>query len=734
MIKIRVEGVVQGVGFRPFIYNLAKKYNLKGYVKNCGTYVEIVVKGENIEKFIEDIKKKKPKLAKIDKITFEKVDNIELDDFYILESDGFGGNSIIPPDVAICEECLKEMFDKNNRRYRYPFISCINCGPRFTITERLPFDRENTSMRDFPLCEECLKEYKDPSDRRFHAQATCCQKCGPKVFLGDLEGDEAIKEAVKLLRKGKILAIKGIGGYHLFCRADKDESVLKLREILGRPSQPFAVMSLLEYIKEFAIVNKDEEKMLTSKERPIVVLKKSDDYYLSEYVSNLDTIGALLPYSGLHYLLFEGKVKAFVATSANLPGLPMAIDEEEIFKIKVDDYLIHNRRIVNRCDDSVVKYIANRFVFLRRSRGYVPEPIEVDIDNDLTFLCVGAELNSTACLVKGNRFYLTQYIGNTSKYETFLYLKKSINRLLELTNTEKIDYIVSDLHPLYNSTKLAEELSKKYDVPLIKIQHHFAHAYSLLGDNNYFDSASILALDGMGYGLDGKIWGGEILLFEDCKIKRVGYLEEQYLPGGDLAVKYPLRTLISILYKAIGEEVFDIYGVNNLLKFQIKKKINTPITTSAGRVLDSISALLNICRLKTYDGEPAIRLEAKAKPYKINDVNIKIKNNILYTTNLVEECYNMLINNEPAEKIAYYSLIYLADGLFEIAKKFSDCIGITGGVSYNKIIVERILKRCEEENIKFIYHRRVPNGDGGISFGQGLGGYFEVNNAKIHHN
>ncbi|ADG13178.1 (NiFe) hydrogenase maturation protein HypF [Methanocaldococcus infernus ME] len=722
MKRIRVEGIVQGVGFRPFIYNLAKSYNLKGYVKNCGTYVEIVVSGDNIESFIKDIERKKPELAKINKIVVEDFEGNEFSDFYILESDGFGGNSAIPPDIAICNLCLKEMFDKKDRRYRYPFISCINCGPRFTITEKLPFDRENTSMKDFPLCEECLKEYEDPRDRRFHAQTTCCPKCGPRVFLNDKEGDEAIKEAIKLLEKGKILAIKGIGGYHLFCRADRDEPVLRLREILNRPSQPFAVMSLIEEVKKFAILSKEEEILLTSRERPIVVLKKSKDYYLSEYVSNLDTVGVMLPYTGLHYLLFN-KVPAYVATSANLPGLPMAIDEGEIVKLKVDGYLMHNRRIINRCDDSVVKYIAGRAIFLRRSRGYVPEPIEVEIKNDFTFLCVGAELNSTVCLVKGNKFYLSQHIGNTSKYETFLFLKEAIKRLMELTNTDKIDFIVSDLHPLYNSTKLAEELSEKFNVPLIKVQHHFAHGYSLLGDNNYFDECIILALDGLGYGLDGKIWGGEILKFDSGKFKRVGHLEEQYQPGGDLAVKYPFRMLLSILYKAIGDEVFEKFEVNKILEMQIKKRINSPITTSTGRVLDAISSLLDICQEKTYEGEPAIRLEGRAKEFNI-EVEPKIKNNILLTTPLVEECYNMLINKEPIEKIAYYSLIYLADGLFEIAKKFSDTIGITGGVSYNKIIVERIKERCEEEKIKFLYHSRVPNGDGGISFGQGLGGYF----------
>jgi hydrogenase maturation protein HypF len=748
-VKIKVKGIVQGVGFRPFVYRIAKKNNLKGYVKNLGNYVEILVEGkrEDIESFINDLKNKKPPLSRIDKLDIEEIkdNSLNFDDFYIIKSENAQDEEegTIPADVAICDDCLREMFDKNDRRYRYPFTACTNCGPRFTIVEKLPYDRENTSMRDFPLCKECLEEYKNPFDRRFHAQATCCPICGPKVFLTDgkeiiAEKDDAIRETVKLLEEGYILAIKGIGGTHLACKVGEDEPVLNLRERLGRPTQPFAVMSKIEYIDLFAEVDEVEREILTSLRRPIVVLKKGEDYdkYFSEYVSNLDTIGVMLPYSGLHYLLFDKEI-AYVMTSANLPGLPMVKDNDEILKKLegiADYFLLHNRRIVNRCDDSVVKKVANRIVFLRRSRGFAPEPIKVDIENDKNILCVGAELNSTACIVKRNKFYLTQYIGNTSKYETFCYLRDAINNILRLTNTNKIDAIVCDLHPQFNSTKLAEELAEKFGVEILRVQHHFAHAYSLLGDNNYFDDAIILSLDGVGYGLDGNIWGGEVLLFKDNKMERVGHLEEQYQLGGDLATKYPLRMLLSILYKAIGEEVYDFIKTYNffsdkelrLLKFQLDKKLNCPITTSTGRVLDAISSLLSICFEKTYDGEPSIRLEPVANRFKGDiEVEPKIKNNILNTTELIYKCYEMLLNNESKEKIAYYAHIYIADGLFEIAKKIADkyginTIGITGGVSYNRIITERVMNNAKKEGFNFIYHQRVPNGDGGISFGQGV--------------
>ncbi|ACV24887.1 carbamoyltransferase HypF [Methanocaldococcus fervens] len=747
-VRIKVKGIVQGVGFRPFVYRIAKKNNLKGFVKNMGNYVEIVVEGkkEDIENFIKDLKNKKPPLSRIDKLDIEEInDNLSFDDFYIIKSEDSREEEegTIPADVAICDDCLKEMFDKNDRRYRYPFTACTTCGPRFTIVEKLPYDRENTSMRDFPLCEKCLEEYKNPLDRRFHAQATCCPVCGPKVFLSDgkeviAEKDEAIKEAVKLLEEGKILAIKGIGGTHLACKVSENEPVLNLRKRLGRPTQPFAVMSKRDYVDLFAEVDEDERNMLLSLRRPIVVLKKSENYdkYFSKYVSNLDTIGVMLPYSGLHYLLFDKEI-AYVMTSANLPGLPMVKDNDEILK-KLDgiaDYfLLHNRRIVNRCDDSVVKKVANRLVFLRRSRGFAPEPIKVDVENDKNILCVGAELNSTACIVKKNKFYLTQYIGNTSKYETFCYLRDAINNILRLTNTNKIDAVVCDLHPQFNSTKLAEELADKFGAEIFRVQHHFAHAYSLLGDNNYFDDAVVLSLDGVGYGLDGNIWGGEVLLFKDGKIERVGHLEEQYQLGGDLATKYPLRMLLSILYKAIGEEAFDFIKKYNffsekelaLLKFQLEKKLNCPITTSTGRVLDAVSALLGICFEKTYDGEPSIRLEPEANKFKGNmEIEPKIKNNILDTTELIYKSYEMLLNDESKEKIAYFAHIYIADGLFEIAKKMADrtginAVGITGGVSYNRIITERVMNNAKREGFDFIYHNRVPNGDGGICFGQGI--------------
>ncbi|MBP2143187.1 hydrogenase maturation protein HypF [Methanococcus voltae] len=803
--KIFVSGIVQGVGFRPFVYNIAKKNNLTGYVKNKGNFVEIVINGNlnDINNFLRSLEGEKPVLSKINKLEIEDMDLKDLKDnnlselneiielnelkneFKIYTSQNVDNEvaGTIPPDVALCEDCIRELKDKEDFRYNYPFIACVNCGPRFTVIKKLPYDRENTSMDKFPLCEECEEEYKNPNDRRFHAQANCCQKCGPKVFLTDSKGKElfekelAIKKTVELLENGKIIAIKGIGGTHLVCDANNDEAVLELRKRLNRPTQAFAIMTTEEKYKLFSEPTKMEDDTLNSYRKPIVALtKKKNDYekYISKNISNLDTIGVMLPYSGLHYLLFD-KCTAYVMTSANLPGLPMAITNDKIIESLCDiaDYfLLHDRDIVNRCDDSVLKHISGRMMLLRRSRGYAPEPIEIDFsksglsnnknnknnkNNNISknILSVGAELNSVACLSKGNKFYMTQYIGNTSKYETYNYLKDAVHNILRLTNTNKLYTIVCDLHPQFNSKKFANELSKEYNTKLYDIQHHEAHVYSLMGDNEFFEPNITIALDGLGYGKDGNIWGGELLYCDEkYDIHRIGHLEEQIQLGGDLSTKYPIRMLFSILSKKIGlEKSFEYikgyigaYPELNekelkLIKMQIKSGLNTSITTSTGRFLDSIASLLSVCFKKTYDGEPSIRLEAFANTCDIDEKNqvlklvenmdyskyIDCENNIINTTEIVYDCYEMLQNSMFSKNgIAYYAHLALSNCLVTISLKCAEnlninTIGLTGGVTYNKIITEHIVNKLKNKGFNVILHKNVPNGDGGIAFGQALG-------------
>ena len=714
--QILVEGIVQGVGFRPFVYRIATEASLNGYVRNLGNVVEIIVQGshQNMEEFLFNLQNKLPPIAKINNI--ETRDLKEEDekfssytDFTIKESaDDFAGTSVIPPDVAICDNCLEEINDPQNRRYKYPFNACTDCGPRFTVIEKVPYDRDNTTMEDFPLCDECEIEYTNPLDRRYHAEAACCEYCGPSLKLlkntcndGEDSGsaieidcEDPLKETARLLDEGKILAIKGIGGTHLVANVKIKETVDLLRQRLGRKSQAFAVMSPdIETIKTFAVMSKEEEKTLKSKERPIVILKKSEDYDFADSVSpDLHNIGVMLPYAPLHHLLFnETDTPAYIMTSANVPGEPMMITNEEIVKnlSKIADYyLVHNRRILNRCDDSVVRFRNDELAFIRRSRGYTPEPYDLsgkytylneEFDN-LNILALGPELDVTFTIIKNSKAYVSQHIGNTNKYRTYQFLKEAIEHMMQITKTDSFDLIACDMHPQFFTTQLAREYAEKYDCPLIQVQHHHAHGVSLINDHvlNKTDldektSAEIeisqdrekaellenpreiiiIASDGVGYGDDGGAWGGEILYTDIKSYKRMASLMPQKMPGGDLCTKYPARMLAAILSNPNSDYERDKYGEENVQELmernyldafphgkmeiaslfkQIERNLNVGINTSTGRCLDSIAAALNICHERSYEGEAPMKLESAAFNYlkmndsdKLNDYPIIIK-------------------------------------------------------------------------------------------------------------
>lgn len=711
--QILVEGIVQGVGFRPFVYRIATEASLNGYVRNLGNVVEIIVQGshQNMEEFLFNLQNKLPPIAKINNI--ETRDLKEEDekfssytDFTIKESaDDFAGTSVIPPDVAICDNCLEEINDPQNRRYKYPFNACTDCGPRFTVIENVPYDRDNTTMEDFPLCDECEIEYTNPLDRRYHAEAACCEDCGPSLKLlkntggdGDsaieIDCEDPLKETARLLDEGKILAIKGIGGTHLVANVKIKETVDLLRQRLGRKSQAFAVMSPdIETIKTFAVMSKEEEKTLNSKERPIVILKKSEGYDFADSVSpDLHNIGVMLPYAPLHHLLFnETDTPAYIMTSANVPGEPMMITNEEIVKnlSKIADYyLVHNRRILNRCDDSVVRFRNDELAFIRRSRGYTPEPYDLsgkytylneEFDN-LNILALGPELDVTFTIIKNSKAYVSQHIGNTNKYRTYQFLKEAIEHMMQITKTDSFDLIACDMHPQFFTTQLAKEYAEKYDCPLIQVQHHHAHGVSLINDHvlnktdldektsaemeisqDYEKSELlenpremiIIASDGVGYGDDGGAWGGEILYTDIKSYKRMASLMPQKMPGGDLCTKYPARMLAAILSNPNSDYERDKYGEENVQELmernyldafphgkmeiaslfkQIERNLNVGINTSTGRCLDSIAAALNICHERSYEGEAPMKLESAAFNYlkmndsdKLNDYPIIIK-------------------------------------------------------------------------------------------------------------
>ncbi|WP_290902788.1 carbamoyltransferase HypF [Ferroglobus sp.] len=737
MFRIVVSGVVQGVGFRPFVYRLAKEMKLRGYVKNCGDgTVEIVIDRE-VEKFVERLKKEIPDRAKIESVKVEKFEGF-FDDFKIVESGGKTGIlSLPPPDIAVCEDCLREVFDEKDRRYLYPFTTCTSCGQRFAISERLPFDRENTTLAEFPLCEDCKKEYENPEDRRFYAQSIACPSCGPnyKLLPKGIFGVEAIKEAAKMIDSGYFVAIKGIGGIHLSCLTE-DEIVWKLRKILHRPQQPFAVMVRdVEAAKNLADINEEEIEELKSFRRPILVCKKRVE--LEAVAPNLDTVGIMLPYTPLHYILFKFlRAEAVVMTSANFPGEPMATNLEEL-KVPYDAFLNHNMRIANRVDDSVVKFINGRRMIIRRSRGFVPEPIEVDIKSEA--VAVGAELYNSLCFLKEGKAVMSQYIGNTANFKTFNdFFKKALNHFTNYLDL-KPEFIVADMHPLYNTSLFAEKFGEEVGAEVLKVQHHFAHALSVMAEKK-LDEAVAIAVDGVGYGMDGKIWGGEVLYINlsSGEFERVGRLETINLLGGDLAVERPLRVLFSIIYSQTGSwedlrhyekylkrgESFEIF------EEQLKKGIGVVEASSTGRILDAASAMLEICFERTYEGEPAMKLEAVAKeseryydpiietswetskfssPFDGKGRRGEVK--VLKIGEVFEDALKRYLNGERREKIAYQIISYLARGLSEIASEFKAPLVISGGVAYNSIFQKEIGR-------EFYTNELVACGDNGISLGQ----------------
>ena len=753
--RILVQGIVQGVGFRPNVYRLAKALKLKGFVRNLGNVVEILVEGEknDIYTFTRDLKLKKPPISKIYSVEIEWLDAVAPSpfvDFQILDSSkNFSGSSVIPPDVATCDLCLAEVMKRGERRYNYPFTACTDCGPRFTVISSIPYDRERTSMETFPLCPECLVEYENPEDRRYHAEATCCPFCGPEVYLyheEKIKCKNPIEEAVKLIDKGKILAIKGIGGTHLVAKTTEDLPVLDLRSRLGRMTQPFACMSpSVEKIRIFAKVSDYEEKTLKSRNRPIVVLKKNRNYYLSAQVApELHNIGVMLPYSALHHLIFHYTDEpTYIMTSANKPGEPMLIHNQEIIE-KLDgiaDYfLLHNRKIVNRCDDSVVRFRGHDLAFIRRSRGYVPEPYDFSsIGSDLNVLALGPEIDVTFSLLKENRCYVSQHIGDTTKYETFQYLQEAIEHLLSITKTERIDMVACDLHPMFFTTKLAYELSERFICPVLKVQHHHAHAAALSMDWGV-EELICIAADGVGYGEDGSAWGGEILHSYEGEYERLGNLMQQNMPGGDLTTRYPARMLMAMikpyyvkdeLVELMKNEYLDYFsrGVQEveLVNLQLERGFNITKTTSTGRVLDAIAAALHICGERTYEGECAMKLESSAY-YGEDAVELPLKisksdgRDILDTSQILLSVLEKL-DDESVHNLAYSAQQSISQGLAKLAIRAADRTGVeliggSGGVFYNEAISMTIKKAVEDAGYRFLQHRDSCAGDGSVSLGQ----------------
>ena len=759
-VELAITGLVQGIGFRPFIYRLALRHGLVGFVRNMGDAgVEVVVEGDEgkIKEFINSIRLEQPPLARVDDIRVSwKAPKGEFERFRVVRSEslGLGLPSVIPPDLALCDDCLCEMLDPGDRRYNYPFITCVNCGPRFTIIEELPYDRQRTSMRVFPLCADCSQEYQNPSDRRFHAEPTCCLICGPRMELFDGKGQrvkvsDPIYETIRLLDEGKIIAVKGIGGTHVASKTTDDGVLERLREKFNRPQQPMAVMSKdLETVRTFAEVSEAEAKLLTSYRRPIVVLQRSSDYMLSELVApGLDSVGVMLPYSGIHYLILQhGRDPAYVMTSANLPGLPMLIEGTQVLaKLKgfVDYFLLHDRVIINRCDDSVVKLIDGRQAFLRRSRGYVPEPIKLSFAREQNVLAVGAELNVTTAILTGERCFISQYIGDTTKFETLCYMKAAYEQLMRLLNLTAINVVAHDLHPDYATTRVAPRIAEELGAKTFAVQHHHAHLCSLMAEHGLEQIVGIAA-DGVGYGSDGTAWGGEVMIANLESFEHVGGLMKQPMPGGDLAVRFPGRMVAGILWEKLGrEELKQVleefcpngfrYGAREMgiVIRQLERNVNVFRTSSCGRVLDAIACLLGICNERTYEGEPAIKLEAAANRGHADAVKLEPVRKedggriVIETSQLLLDILEVLRARVARKDIAAAAQRALAQGLASIAietasSKGIGFVGCSGGVFYNRAITHSVRDEVKRAGLEFVQHQLLPSGDGGVSIGQAI--------------
>lgn len=743
--KINVHGIVQGIGFRPFVYRVAMQHGLYGYVRNLGDAgVEIVVQGtrDTIKEFIETLKKNAPALSRIDDLSVQRTTQKTFKDFEIKKSNTRKNGtfpSIIPPDIGICPECLKEMRDAKDRRHNYFFTTCTNCGPRYTTIKTLPYDRPHTTMDEFPMCADCHEEYTHPRDRRYHAQTIACPSCGPEVHLYRddtiiAKGNDAIRNAGALLMKGNIFAVKGNGGFHIACSLASEDALHRIRNTFGRAQKPFAVMTQnIEMAEEIARITPQEHDLLCSYIKPIVALTKKKDIPLVS--PGLHTIGIMLPYTGLHVMLFHTCTHPLIMTSANMPGEPIiTTTQEALEKLKghVDYVLTHTRHIYQRCDDSVIRVVDNTPLLIRRSRGYVPSPVPLALPCK-NVLALGADTNVSTCIVMHNKAFLSQYIGNTQKYDTLQFLRDATTHLLTLTNAD-IEMIGCDLHPQFATTALAYELGHHYDVPVHPVQHHHAHIAKVMGEHGVKDTLGI-AIDGFGYGDDGTAWGGEILHCTADTYTRIGHLEDHLMPGGDLATYHPLRMAASILYEDHTDEITSFlmkrhhafpHGkeeVRIVLK-QIQKGQGLH-TTSCGRMLDAASALLDICHTRTYEGEPAMKLESSAiggTDLKI-PVEIEWKKRILKTTPLFSELFKK--RTENTRDLAYSAEHYIAAGLAEIAvahaeKKGIETVVLAGGCTYNAHITHTIRTVIERHGLKFLKNRAVPPGDGGISFGQAV--------------
>ncbi len=745
---VDVTGIVQGVGFRPFVYRLANECGLTGVIANTPAGVSIEVQGEAeaVEKFLERLPKEIPPLARITGFTPREAEFREESSFQITVSRmDQVARALISPDVAVCEDCLREMMSPRDRRFRYPFINCTNCGPRFSIIRDIPYDRERTSMATFKMCGACQSEYQNPVSRRFHAQPNACWDCGPQVLL--LGGDgvrkdvaEPIREAARLLQQGSVVAIKGLGGFHLACDAQNELAVEKLRERKRRVEKPFAIMvRRVEDAERFCVLDDASRKLMGSFKRPIVLLPRRPEVAFAAGVAPGNRfLGVFLPYTPLHHLLLQsGKFEALVMTSGNLSEEPIAIDNEEAVRRLqriADAFLVHNREIVRRCDDSVVRVVAGQSQNLRRSRGFVPVPVHLEKEMQ-PVLAVGGELKNTVCVVRGSEAFLSQHVGDLENLESYRFFEEAVQHLQRILETEP-KVIAHDLHPDYFSTKWAQE---RNGVELVGVQHHHAHIAACMAENHLDGKVIGIALDGTGYGTDGAIWGGEVLVADYLGFERAGHLEYLPLPGGAAAIHEPWRMAVSYLAKHYGKDLeklelpflaeTDARKLNVVLQM-MEREINSPRTSSCGRLFDAVAATMGLRATVNFEAQAAIELEMAARDSE---------SEAAYPMDLDWHGATWQIGTKPLfdwllrdirkqVSVADMSRKFhngLALVLLDVAERIREKTGLnrvclSGGCFLNTLLLETMLAELRERSFEVFFHTEVPAGDGGISLGQAV--------------
>ncbi len=721
---IIIRGIVQGVGFRPFVYAQARKFGITGTVKNLGSEVEIHAFGDRFEEFLAAVSRGTP-LSRIDSVEVRDLRGSRPGEFTILESGSGSLSGFIPADVAICDDCIADIFTPGGRYEGYWATSCVNCGPRYSIITAIPYDRERTTMEAFPMCAACGSEYTDPSCRRHHAQTIACAACGPRLALLRADGtpvavDDPVREAAALLDAGSVVAVRGIGGFHIACT---EEAAGELKRRLGRTEQPLAVMATPDEVERIAVVSDEDRRALHSRARPIVVLAKRDPAS-HPGISNLHTIGCMLPYTGLHHLLFANLAHPLlIMTSANLPGYPMITDLSialDRLSGQVDYILTHDRRIVNRCDDSVVRdgYI------IRLSRGLAPKRTAIDL-GDVCILGVGPELNANISIYQKGFCITSPHVGNVRNPQTLAYLQETVEKIGRLVGA-RYDRVVHDLHPQFLSTRYAKEIAEETGAELLAVQHHRAHIAATTREE-----CVGIAIDGVGYGDDGTVWGGEVFAGKVPHLDRVAHLEVVPMPGGDLATRFPERMLYGILPTDGIRDLLASRGWTDIelavLTRQVERGLNVALTSSTGRVLDAAAALLGICRERTYDGEPAMKLESAAYSGKASAWDLEFSREgvceVLATRSLLLEAYRRAAAGERREDVAASVQYNLARGVAAMAVRAAEERGIprvalSGGVAYNRAIRETIVGEVRTAGLTVVVNREYPLGDGCISFGQ----------------